>query len=144
MGKLNAIGQQLAWSLQRAKQLDDESQAGVAHDEKINVVGAGGALTAAYEQLRNAAENAEEHLLLQNAIKRFYRQLFIARDELLIRDSGNELAVELTFAGYVPNNSLTLERSTSAFSIMAPSQESIRLLSAEVGSMTTVTPLPAE
>ena len=107
MGKLNAIGQQLAWSLQRAKQLDDESQAGVAHDEKINVVGAGGALTAAYEQLRNAAENAEEHLLLQNAIKRFYRQLFIARDELLIRDSGNELAVELTFAGYVPNNSLT-------------------------------------
>jgi hypothetical protein len=107
MGKLNATGQLLAWSLQRAKELDDSDKRSVMRDEKVNVVGAGSALTAAYEQLRNAAENTEEHLLLQNAIKRFYKQVFIARDEQLIRESGNELAVELTFAGYVPNDSLT-------------------------------------
>lgn len=75
--------------------------------EKVNVVGAGGVLTAAYEQLRNAAENTEEHLLLQKAIRRFYRQLFITRDETLLVQSGNELAVELTLAGYVANDSLT-------------------------------------
>jgi hypothetical protein len=107
MGKLNATGQLLAWSLQRAKELDDADSRSVVRDEKVNVVGAGSALTAAYEQLRNAAENTEEHLLLQNAIKRFYKQIFIARDEQLIRESGSELAVELTFAGYVPNDSLT-------------------------------------
>lgn len=107
MTQLNATGQLLAWSLQRAKELDDADAQALMKDEKVNVVGAGGALTAAYEQLRNAAENTEEHLLLQNAVKRFYKQLFIARDEQLIRDSGNELAVELTFAGYIPNDSLT-------------------------------------
>ncbi len=107
MTSLNTIGQRLAQSLSYAKDQDDAEQRAVAHAEKVNVVGAGGALTAAYEQLRNAAENTEEHLLLQNAIRRFYKQLLIARDEHLIRDSGNELAVELTFAGYVPNDSLT-------------------------------------
>ncbi len=107
MTQLNTTGQLLVRSLQRAKELDAADARAIARDEKINVVGAGSALTAAYEQLRNAAENTEEHLLLQNAIKRFYKQLFIARDEQLIRESGNELAVELTFAGYVPNDSLT-------------------------------------
>ena len=78
-----------------------------ARAEKVNVVGAGGTLTAAYEQLRNAAENTEEHLLLQKAIRRFYRQMLITRDESLLERSGNELAVELTLAGYVQNDSLT-------------------------------------
>lgn len=81
-----------------------------AHTEKVNIVGAGGAVTAAYEQLRNAAENTEEHLLLQNAIRRFYKQLFVTRDERLVAESGNELAIELTLAGYLPNNSLVREQ----------------------------------
>jgi hypothetical protein len=46
-------------------------------------------------------------LLLQNAVRRFYKQIFITRDEKLVQSSGNELAVELTFAGYVPNDTLT-------------------------------------
>lgn len=107
MTSLNKIGQRLAQSLGYASEQDEAEQRAKAHAEKVNIVGAGGALTAAYEQLRNAAENTEEHLLLQNAIRRFYKQLFIARDEGLVRDSGSELAVELTFAGYIPNDSLT-------------------------------------
>ena len=110
MTTLNNIGLQLAHELARANDADDSERQQVARSEKVNVVGAGGALTAAYEQLRNAAENTEEHLLLQNAIRRFYKQLFVARDENLVRTSGNELAVELTFAGYVANDTLTKEQ----------------------------------
>ena len=112
MPSLNTVGQQLLAGLVHAKYIDDEASRRVARAEKVNVVGAGGALTAAYEQLRNAAENTEEHLLLQNAIRRFYKQLFVTRDELLVRTSGNELAVELTLAGYVPNDSLSKEMLT--------------------------------
>ena len=75
--------------------------------EKTHIVGAGGALTAAYEQLRNAAENAEEHVLLQRAVQRFFRRLFLTRDQKLIARSGEELAVELTHAGYLANDSIT-------------------------------------
>lgn len=107
MSELNKKGQMLQQHLthqagEAASKAEQRSKA-----EKVNVVGAGGVLTAAYEQLRNAAENTEEHLLLQKAIRRFYRQLFITRDESLLVQSGNELAVELTLAGYVPNDTLT-------------------------------------
>ncbi len=119
MTALNSIGQRLANGLAHAKRWHDAYQRDLSNTPKVNVVGAGGALTAAYEQLRNAAENTEEHLLLQNAIKRFYKQIFITRDEELVRASGSELAVELTFAGYVPNDSLTREQldSISALAI---------------------------
>lgn len=110
MTSLNSVGQRLLAGLTHAKTLEDTRQRELLHAEKVNAVGAGGALTAAYEQLRNAAENTEEHLLLQNAIRRFYKQLFVTRDERLIRTSGNELAVELTFAGYVPNHSLAKQQ----------------------------------
>lgn len=106
MPSLNSIGQRLVAGLTHAKYVDDETRRRVARAEKVNVVGAGGVLTAAYEQLRNAAENTEEHLLLQNAIRRFYKRLFIMRDEALVRRSGGELVVELTLAGYIPNDSL--------------------------------------
>jgi len=106
MPSLNSIGQRLVAGLTHAKYVDDETRRRVARAEKVNVVGAGGVLTAAYEQLRNAAENTEEHLLLQNAIRRFYKRLFIMRDEALVRRSGGELVVELTLAGYIPKDSL--------------------------------------
>lgn len=107
MVSLNSIGQRLVSNLEHARQHDEVRARESAHAEKVNVVGAGGALTAAYEQLRNAAENTEEHLLLQKAVRRFYKQLFVTRDEKLVRESGSELAIELTFAGYVPNDTLT-------------------------------------
>lgn len=78
-----------------------------ANAQKLHIVGAGQALTAAYEQLRNAAENAEEHVLLQRAITRFYRRLFIVHDSKTLVNSGEELAIELTHAGYIANDSIT-------------------------------------
>ena len=110
MTSLNSVGQRLLASLTQAIYTETEDAKRASHSEKVNVVGAGGTLTAAYEQLRNAAENAEEHLLLQNAIRRFYKRLFVTRDEGLVATSGGELAVEMTFAGYVANNSLTRDQ----------------------------------
>ena len=110
MTTLNSLGRTLAVHLSAARRRHDELVRGRQKDEKINIVGAGGALTAAYEQLRNAAENTEEHLLLQNAIRRFYKQLFIMRDEGVVRASGNELAVELTLAGYIANDTLVKDQ----------------------------------
>ena len=110
MPELNTIGHHLLAGLTNAIQTEDAEARLRANAEKANIVGAGEALTAAYEQLRNAAENTEEHLLVQNAIRRFYKQLFVTRDEALIRTSGGELAIELTYAGYVVNNSLSKEQ----------------------------------
>lgn len=107
MKPLNSRGQQLADNLIRYREHEAQLIQTRRREEKVNIVGAGGALTAAYEQLRNAAENTEDHLLLQNAIKRFFKQLFLTRDESLIQRSGQELAVELTLAGYLPNDHLT-------------------------------------
>lgn len=110
MTSLNALGRQLGAQLAAARKHHDRLIAHRQSQEKVNIVGAGKALTAAYEQLRNAAENTEEHLLLQNAIRRFYKQLFIMRDEESVHASGNELAVELTLAGYLPNDTLVKEQ----------------------------------
>lgn len=66
----------------------------------IDVPGTGKILSSAYEQLRNAAEYAEEHLLLQRAIKRFLkRTLFFSkqRNPSLAAD----LIIELVQAGYL-------------------------------------------
>lgn len=113
MTALRAIGRRLANGLLQAQALREQDQLSIERGELINVVGAGGALTAAYEQLRNAAENSEEHLLLQNAIRRFYRQIFMMEESKRLDDSGSELIVELTLAGYVANNSL-LKRQAQA------------------------------
>lgn len=110
MKSLTPSGRQLADNLLRIEQYEVQQNKQYHLQEKVNVVGAGGALTAAYEQLRNAAENTEEHLILQNAIRRFYKQLFMIRDVNLIRDSGQELTVELTLAGYLPNDHLTTQQ----------------------------------
>jgi hypothetical protein len=107
MNSLSIIGEQFRAALSAAHAFRDRARTHKAGQEKIHVVGAGGTLTSAYEQLRNAAENTEEHLLLQNAIRRFYRQLLLARGRKELASSGDELAVELTLAGYLPNDSLT-------------------------------------
>lgn len=107
MNTLSVIGEQFRAALSSARTFRVRTLAARQKQEKIHVVGAGGTLTSAYEQLRNAAENTEEHLLLQNAIRRFYRQLLLTRDHKDLARSGDELAVELTLAGYLANDSLT-------------------------------------
>lgn len=106
MKPLNHNGQQFVDALVAARAHDDVAKNEQENAEKVHVVGAGGALTAAYEQLRNAAEYTEEHLLLQRAIRRFYQRLFLSRDKNAVAASGEELIVELTLAGYLANDSV--------------------------------------
>ncbi len=110
MSELNTIGRHLAERLSLAHEQLTARDAEVADATKLNVVGAGAVITAALEQLRNAAENTEEHLLLRSAIRRFYKRIFITRDGELAARSGEELAVELTFAGYIQNDTLTTDQ----------------------------------
>jgi hypothetical protein len=66
----------------------------------LEIPNTGKIVSSAYEQLRNAAEYAEEHLLLQRAIKRFFkRNLFVSKRQR--HDLGLELIVDLTQAGYL-------------------------------------------
>lgn len=110
MNSLSIIGEQFRSALTAAHDFRIQLHTSRQRQEKVHIVGAGGTLTSAYEQLRNAAENTEEHLLLQNAIRRFYRQLLIGRDRKVLMKSGDELAVELTLAGYLPNDSITADQ----------------------------------
>ena len=105
---LNTIGHRFSDALQLAYMQADNAAATKGSAQKVHVTGAGRTLTFAYEQLRNAAEYTEEHLLLQRAIRRFYRRLFLSRDEGRIATSGEELVVELTLAGYLENDSVAV------------------------------------
>jgi hypothetical protein len=74
-------------------------------DSRIDVPTSGKIVASAYEQLRNAAEYSEEHLLLQRAIKRFYRRnFFVLRRNL--NGLSQELITELILAGYLQNGSV--------------------------------------
>jgi hypothetical protein len=97
---------QLAQLLQAARARVETKASEKSKEGMIHVAETGGVLTAAYEQLRNAAEYAEEHLLLQRAIRRFYKRSFLLRDTKHIRSSGQDLVIELTQAGYVGNDTL--------------------------------------
>ncbi len=107
MTQLNTIGEHFAEHLAYARSVEAYRTQQHETEPKVNVVGAGGVITAAFEQLRKAAENTEEHLLFQSAIRRFFKRSFITRDRNLIDKSGDELAIELTLAGYTANDSLT-------------------------------------
>ncbi len=104
MNNLNQIGQKFADALGHVQKHSDARITRQERQEKVHVVGAGRTLTAAFEQLRNAAEYTEEDLLLQRAIRRFYRRLFMSRDDERIGKSGEELIIELTLAEYIPND----------------------------------------
>lgn len=99
--------------------LKQQLEAARAHDEHtlhqnssgqiIQVPGTGKAISTAYEQLRNAAEYTEEHLLLQRAIKRFYKRSFSFFAKRNMKNIGEELIVELTQAGYLRDSQFSLE-----------------------------------
>lgn len=107
MEELNPLGQRFIRVLEDIQAASRDKREDDAKADKVHVVGAGGLVTAAYEQLRNAAEYADEHLLLQKAIKRFYRRMFLTQNTEFIRKSADELITELTFAEYLPNDSVT-------------------------------------
>lgn len=99
----------LLQQLDLAKTRDQAITARNHHGAIIQVPGTGKAISSAYEQLRNAAEYTEEHLLLQRAIRRFYNRnlsFYVQRDSGNI---GEELIVELTQAGYLRNHTISME-----------------------------------
>lgn len=94
--------------LSRAVAQNDAAASANNAEQKVHVTGAGRTLTFAYEQLRNAAEYTEEHVLLQHAIRRFYKRVFISRDSRQAAAAGEELVIELTLAGYLQNDSVAV------------------------------------
>lgn len=76
-------------------------------EDTVHVDGVGKSIYVAYEQLRNATEYTEDHLLLRSAIERFLRRTLPFFDEHDQKDGiGDELVSELTQAGYLPNDSI--------------------------------------
>lgn len=109
MNELNPLAIQFQHALNVSRLAAQQCQESELRVEKVHVVGSGGTATAVYEQLRNAAENAEEELLLQKAIRRFYKRIFLTPDNPRAGKSGGELLVELTLAGYIANDSVPTE-----------------------------------
>jgi hypothetical protein len=77
-------------------------------EQTIHVPNTGNVLLHAYEQLRNASENIEDHLLFQNAIKRFYKRNLPFAIHKRPKDLGHELIIELTQAEYLQNDTVPL------------------------------------
>jgi len=104
--KLNANGLQLSRQLAEAKAASEVEYKG----RMISVAGVGSVVSAAYEQLRNAAEYAQEHLLIQNAIRRFFiRSVSFHSHSIASKTVAEELIIELTQSGYLKNDSLPVE-----------------------------------
>lgn len=101
--------QLLRQQLEAARAHDEHIRAQHAAGQIIQVPGTGKAISSAYEQLRNAAEYTEEHLLLQRAIKRFYKRSFTFSKRNHVKNIGEELIVELTQAGYLRDNQFSHE-----------------------------------
>lgn len=97
----NGIELQRQLSAARARKTDGST------GQRINVAGVGRVVSAAYEQLRNAAEYTQEHLLRQRAIRRFYiRNLSFHSRKKFGSSIADELVIELTQAGYIKNDTL--------------------------------------
>jgi hypothetical protein len=93
----------------RLRGLNQKERALSHHDQrsaKVSVAGAGKTVSMAYEQLRNAAEYTEEHLLLQRAIRRFYTRNISFYDKKNAPEIADELIIELTQSGYLQNNTV--------------------------------------
>jgi len=79
-----------------------------AKEPAIHVPNVGSALLSAYEQLRIASENIEDHLLFQSALRRFYNRNLIFTSQKPPAELASEMVIELTMAGYLKNNSVSL------------------------------------
>lgn len=104
---LHLLQQQLG----NARVHDAETHRQNTEGTPIHVSHTGKIISTAYEQLRNAAEYTEEHLLLQRAIKRYYYRNFslFAMRHGNLGNVGEELIVELTQAGYLRNGQFSTE-----------------------------------
>lgn len=110
-GKLNENGRQLSVQLAAAKALITSAHKNNNIGQLIDVAGVGSVISTAYEQLRNAAEYAQEHLLMQKAMRRFYVRNLSFQNKTIIRKTiAEELIIELTQSGYIENNTQPIKR----------------------------------
>lgn len=106
-----SLNELLRQQLLVARQLDRQAEAVNTSGTMLEIPDTGKMLSSAYEQLRNAAEYSEEHLLLQRAIKRFCkRNLFLIRRQT--HTLGTELIVELVQAGYLEDGEFSKATAT--------------------------------
>lgn len=105
----NTLLHMLRQQLEAARNHDQAVRTQNTARTMIQVPGTGKTISSAYEQLRNAAEYAEEHLLLQRAITRFFNRNFSFFVKRNLGNVGEELIVELTQAGYLRNNEFSNE-----------------------------------
>lgn len=110
MNTLNHQAKRFVTALQTAQRYRDYTVSSERTAEAYHVAGAGRTISVMYEQIRNAAEYSEDHLLLQRAIRRFYTRLFITGDINQLNQSGEELLIELTLSGYLANDSVPLQK----------------------------------
>jgi len=103
--KLTDLGVMLEQATSNIKQYDQHRE-DAAHTPTIHVPNVGNTLLFAYEQLRNASENIQDHLLFQRAILRFYKRNLPFGVNKLPTRLGHELVIELTQAEYLKNNSI--------------------------------------
>lgn len=106
--KITQLGQQFISSMTHVHTLSLQRAKALTEAEKVHVIGGGGTIVSAYEQLRNAAEYTEDHLLLQRAIRRYFKRVFLSQDRAHAENSGEELIIELTLAGYIANDSVAV------------------------------------
>ncbi|HSX17550.1 MAG TPA: hypothetical protein VLH86_05630 [Patescibacteria group bacterium] len=130
----------LQQQLQVARTRNEAVLAKQREGSTIQIPGIGRAVSAAYEQLRKAAEYAEDHVLLQRAIHRFlYRSLpFSQKRERT--GVGEELLLELTHAGYLRNStySESLAESINLLVTVHHAQNYWRLREAHVSRDTAI------
>lgn len=100
------LGQTLADSLRK---IEAYEAATLSRREKdaIHVPMVGSTLTTAYEQLRNASEYAEDSLLQQRAIRRYFNRVLSFHAKAPTAHLAEELVTELTQAEYLSNDYTT-------------------------------------
>ncbi len=108
MREPNLLARQFADQLRAINDTKKREQSALETAEKLHVSTAGAGLTFLYESLRNASENADEKLLLERAVRRFFKRAYLTPDNSSLRDAGTELVTELTLAGYLENDSIPL------------------------------------
>lgn len=116
---LNSNGISLRNQLIAVKSDEAEPRKSVGSDKFINVAGVGSIVSTTFEQLRNAAEYAQEHLLMQKAIRRFFVRNLSFQSQINVKKViAEELISELTQSGYIRNNTQPMKSIDELLDVM--------------------------
>jgi hypothetical protein len=116
---LTSLGSVLKHSMDTIEEHDSREKVAEESTPTYRATNIGNVISSAYEQLRNASEYAEDHLLLQRAAKRYFRRnLHFYKDQRQPM-LAEELTIELTLSGYLKNGSVSLADITKIDSLVA-------------------------